>query len=429
MYWDEGDTIHPTGCCTLLPPFYSILTVVIISSRLSNHNTQTYACVPPLLYDGTVDIVDLSEQLQRQADLLHATVLEVPADVPARLHPSRISFQDLPDTQGFAEAPLGLWLSAHCTATWTLLLSMAGAQLPQRQQQGSEQLVSASRDAVDAHELSVFEAAAQDQALPSTTADSDGESNPLFMHGRMESMWSVAVAMVGNAAHGQAVTRLLEHLRACILAYWLLQDVGMADSLAVLLDALKQLGSIGPVPLRTTNDPALAAWKRGVRDVGELKRAAEELQADVDAGQGRMAHSMRCSGLLHLLNTSHKGEAWVVVVNAATQPWCVGGWMSGRGRRGHPWGVLSDSRFYCIDFCLNRLLHELQAHPQHGVLWRVCTMPSAVGKSAGPIEDCVCVWLITPEQLQSGQLTHLPQCKAMRYGRKCIDALTQLPTV
>lgn len=278
---------------------------------------QTYACVPPLLYDGTADVVDLSEELQRQADLLKATVVEVPANHRARLHPSGISFQDLPDTQGFAEAPLGLWLSNHCSATWTLLLAMVGAQLPKRQQQGSEQLVAHPHDA---HELSVFEAAAQDD-VPAIE-DGDGESNPLFIPGRMESMWAVASSMVGDAAHGDAVTRLVQHLRACILAYWLLQDVGMADSLAVLLDALKHV-STTRVNVPRDQD-ALAAWARGLNDVAELKRAAEELQADVDAGQGRMAHSMRCSGLLHVLGQA--GDRWVVVVNAATRPWYDGCW-------------------------------------------------------------------------------------------------------
>lgn len=308
--------------------------------------TQTYACVPPLLYDGTVEVVDLSEELQRRADVLHATVVEVPANQEARLHPSHITFQDLPDTQGFAEAPLGLWLSTHCTATWTLLLAMVGAQLPQRQQQGSEQLVGGPHP-LDAHEHSVFEAAVQDEALPAM-ADSDGESNPLFMHGRMESMWAVAAAMVGDAAHGPAVSHLLAHLRACILAYWLLQDVGMADSLAVLLEALKKVGTVGPLPQRARQDPALAAWVRGLRDVDSLKRAAEELQADVDAGQGRMAHSMRCSGLLHLLNSSRGREVWVVVVHAATLPWCAAcgmifdrsGWYSEDGSMLHKDGLV-----------------------------------------------------------------------------------------
>lgn len=64
----------------------------------------------------------------------------------------------------------------------------------------------------------------------------------------------------------------------------------------------------------------------------------------------------------------------------------------------------------------HRLLHELEAHPQHGSLWRVCTVSPSGGVPSLPSDKGVTVLLVTPEQLQSGQLSPLPRCKAMRCG-------------
>lgn len=69
----------------------------------------------------------------------------------------------------------------------------------------------------------------------------------------------------------------------------------------------------------------------------------------------------------------------------------------------------------------SRLLQELQAHPQHGVQWRVHALPD--GKPA-PSDHTVL--LVTPEQLQGGMLSPIGRCRVMRYAGCGLETLATM---
>ncbi len=226
----------------------------------------------------------------------------------------------------------------------------------------------------------------------------------LYYHTGCTNILVVHVVLYSRCMEFHSTTILLVHPHPHF--HRLLQDVGLTCSAAALLAALEQLHhpavQTHTPPPNTPTATAHAAWVRCMSDTALLEHAARNLQADVDAGEGRMACSLRCSGLLKLLqSTGDDVSLWLVIVNAATRSWLLeelqhhpacGGGAAGGGGEG-VWKVEMAVDGSLLSPEVLREMHD-------------------VGGEKGGLKR---VLLVTPQQLQRAALDALPPCKAMRY--------------